>query len=422
MDLILILLDFVFKISNFLLDFVLGIAFPSLFALVSEMSPAHLRGTQIGLTVGFMALGEIFAASVVLIVDPYLQGLESKCTVPFEPTLVRAVDHAMDGKTFSWGCTWRHLCELSAVPAFIFLIFAYFYLPESPVFLAVRGRHAEARRVIYRMAKMNGKIEIASEFEPDNDDEEMFSTNVTTLTGRSTNALQFGGSVVKLLFSSTYASTTLCLFLAHFCKDFGVFGLAYVFPQFFLATTSNMSPGLEILITALLALPGVALALLLASNDRIGQLTAIPMTASICAICAFGMLSFEPHWLSSPAAYLLKFSALAFFVSVNTYIAEIFPNACRNLAMGSCGAFGKLGSISAPIIFEWSRAAHGGFDVFIWIFFGFMAAVAVVSKFALKYETKNKPLVDGMFGEGKGDLETSYGSISVDGCDVPRAG
>jgi hypothetical protein len=52
-------------------------------------------------------------------------------------------------------CTWRSLCEFSALPAFFFFVFVYIFLEESPHFLLARGRDNDLRKVLDKMSSWN---------------------------------------------------------------------------------------------------------------------------------------------------------------------------------------------------------------------------------------------------------------------------
>merc|ERR1719482_2127155 len=88
--------------------------------------------------------------------------------------------------------------------------------------------------------------------------------------------------------SPKFFMTTCFMCLAHFTKDFSVFGLAYVFPQYF-QSSGHGTVASHLIIVALLAIPGVALA-------------------------ALGMLEISPEALAVPCAYALKFLSLVFFI------------------------------------------------------------------------------------------------------------
>lgn len=50
---------------------------------------------------------------------------------------------------------WRWLLALSSLPSLLLLLF-FWVTPESPMYLCLKGRTAEARHILEKMAKING--------------------------------------------------------------------------------------------------------------------------------------------------------------------------------------------------------------------------------------------------------------------------
>ena len=114
-----------------------GIGFPAAYALAPEVAPAAWRSSLSSLMIGFMPLGELVGALVVLLVDPELDNSVKGCSAAYYPS------RALSDET----CAWRSLCEMSALPAFMFLALATSFLDESPQFLATQGRGEECEQV-----------------------------------------------------------------------------------------------------------------------------------------------------------------------------------------------------------------------------------------------------------------------------------
>lgn len=74
----------------------------------------------------------------MLFVDPELDNSVVGCSLPYYPS--RALQEPEN-------CAWKSLCELSAIPAFMFLLLAASFLEESPMFLASQGRGEECEQV-----------------------------------------------------------------------------------------------------------------------------------------------------------------------------------------------------------------------------------------------------------------------------------
>merc|ERR1719213_1118286 len=60
---------------------------------------------------------------------------------------------------------WRWLFMVGAAPAAIIFFLAYFFLYESPFFLAMRHENDKAREVLDTMRKLNGNPEVPTHYE-----------------------------------------------------------------------------------------------------------------------------------------------------------------------------------------------------------------------------------------------------------------
>merc|ERR1719201_2067983 len=300
--------------------------------------------------IGFMPGGELFAAMLVWIIDPNLERTTAHCELGYD------LDSWWHGYT---NCSWRSLCMYSALPAFLFLVLALVLLPESPHFLAARGR--ETQPLVHPGRAASGK------------------------------AAEEAGALATMT-SGKFLATSCFMCLAHFTKDFSLFGLAYVFPQYFKGNRHG-TVAQHLIITALLALPGVAIAIIVMRLPSVGHITAMRTAAAGAALMALGMLEAAPVVLAVPCAYALKFLSLVFFIITVIYTAEVFPSKYRNTAVGLCTAVGRIGSISAPLLFELSMDwSDGSFDIFLSTVVIFMSIIAVFAGWCLSIETKGKAL------------------------------
>lgn len=356
-----------------------GLGFPAVYALLAETCPTHLRGCISTSLVGFMPLGELFAALLVVLLDPNLSHSKQHCEVfNWYPNML-----------YPWECKWRSMCEISALPAFVFLLLSWFFLPESPHFLYGKGRYAEGAAVMVQMARMNGQplgmVATVERLGP-----------ATTLTSEFSELALVGDynyrAAISQLFTPTFFATTSFLGLAHFTKDFSVFGLNYVLPQYF-HTLKTLSVGTHLTIMAILSFPGVFAALLLTRMTCIGHIKSMQLCAGLCAMFTIGMLEVSKGFVGAPCAFFTKAAAMAYFICTVVYTAEVFPTDIRTTAVGICMFFGRAGSISAPLLFELSHEhAQGSFDIFLGLLIFLMICIATFAPFFLKIETKGLSL------------------------------
>lgn len=170
--------------------------------------------------------------------------------------------------------------------------------------------------------------------------------------------------------------------LAHVAKDFSVFGLSYMLPQYF-AFLKGLVAGVELLVVATLALPGVALTYLCSRVQGVSLVYLLSGSGALGSLFALGMLQGVPVSLAAPAAYLVKIFAMSFFVFTVAYTAAAFPTHVRQTAVGFCTAAGRMGSISAPLVFELSKSLTGSFDFFIGSLIFLLTLVAICAPLAL---------------------------------------
>lgn len=363
-----------------------GIGFPSVYSLIPEVCPTSTRAGMSTLMIGFMPAGELYAALMVLAVDPTLSHADQQCAGdgPY-PNLIAP----------TW-CTWRTMCELSALPAFTFLLISWFALPESPHWLRTQGRFEELGAVLDRMEAMNGKVRFRG---PGQSPQVSVPNPETPVAGALQAALPACGTglhpasksyaeVIGRLLTPPMRQTVTFMFLAHFTKDFSVFGFGYVLPQFF-HSLESLSVGAHLTMMAALSFPGVLLALALTRTEAIGHIRSMQMCALLCAVPTLGMLEATRDLAGAPCAFLAKSAAMAYFVCTVVYTAEVFPTDVRNTAVGLCTCMGRFGSILAPLLFE---LASGSFDLFVTVIMTLMTTVALLAGVALTVETKGRLL------------------------------
>lgn len=341
---------------RFLVGVGCGIGFPAVYAMIAEVCPTEYRGSTSAVMIGFMALGELFAAVGVFVIDPNLDSSKG------------------DGRT------WRLLVQYSAAPAFVFLAMSACMLMESPLYLVSKGRIDDLNDVIATMAKYNGQPApepLLPSVKIDADDKE--------------KEYSWWNSVVRL-FGTAYMATTLSLCFLHFTKDFGVFGFNYLFPQYVATLAVNLSVGTSLMLVSCVAMPGVFLAAVISRSEYVGHINSLSLMASICGLACIGLLDMVPDGLSMLFACILKLLGFCYLILTIVYTAEVFPTDMRTTAVGICTAFGRVGSILAPIYTETALEYTGSFNVFWFTLMLLMLMSAIIAKCFFTRETKGRHL------------------------------
>ena len=102
---------------------------------IAEISPAHLRGRLVSLNQLAIVFGILMAQTVNWIIARPV------------PAAATATDILLSWNG-QWG--WRWMFAATAVPSLLFLV-ATFLVPESPRWLAAKGRRGEARQALLRL-------------------------------------------------------------------------------------------------------------------------------------------------------------------------------------------------------------------------------------------------------------------------------
>src|SRR5579862_525080 len=116
---------------------------------IAEISPAHLRGRLVSLNQIAIVVG-ILLAQVMnwMIARPVSTGASAQ--------------QILSSWNGQWG--WRWMFAVTAIPSALFLI-ASLLIPESPRWMAGKGRRGEAERVLERLGGEDYAREVMSDFE-----------------------------------------------------------------------------------------------------------------------------------------------------------------------------------------------------------------------------------------------------------------
>ncbi|MFD7136461.1 MFS transporter [Streptomyces sp. NPDC059894] len=290
---------------------------------LSEFVPAARRGWFVGALAGFFSFGFVAAALIGRFVVP---------TVP-------------EG--------WRVAQVITALPV-VMLLWWRRTLPESPRYLMARGRHQEAERIVTdledRVRAAIGKplppvpVQDAAAIAP----------------VRSAPSLP---TALRYLWSGAMARRTAITWLIWFVITFSYYGFFSWIPTLLVQRGITVTKSFEFSIIIYLAqIPGYFSAAWL--SERLDRKNVIALYLSGSAVSAF--------WLSqtsTPVSITLAGAVLSFFLNgtyagVYSYTPEVFPTWIRATGTGLSSAFGRVGSILAPVIIGFSAAGFGFAGVF----------------------------------------------------------
>ncbi len=326
---------------RFLLGLGMGMEFPVAQSLVSEIIPAQLRGRYLALLEGFWPIGFIAA------------GLLARTILP------------VGG--------WRQVFIIGAVPAlFVFVIRRV--VPESPRWLASRGRMAEADRIVRR-----------------------FESAVKTQTGAAqlpdppqVYALESGArSSLADLWSARYRRRTVMLWLLWFFALLGYYGLTTWLGA--LLQDAGYSLTQSVSYTTLISLAGIpgffASAWLIEAWGR-KPTCILTLVGAAVASWFYGTAPNENALIGWGLA--LQFFQFGMWSVLYAYTPELYPTRSRATGTGCASAVGRLGSLVGPYVVGLVLPTVGQAGVFALGAGAFLIAAASVA--ALGIETRGRTL------------------------------
>lgn len=331
----------------------LGAELPVASTYVSEFSPARIRGRVIVVLEAFWAVGWTAAAIIGYIVIP-------------------ASD---DG--------WRWAFAIGMVPAFYALIVRW-GLPESPRWLAQRGRHAEAEAIVASFEaspalfrSRGGEIEESATDASTDAAAPSAGADPAAPSGHAAPAARSAGERLRLLWSPEYRGRTAALWVVWFCVNFSYYGAFIWIPSILVAAGYDLvrSFGFTLIIT-LAQLPGYAVAAwLIEVWGRRATLSTFLVGSAISAIL-FGTATGEASIIASGMA--LSFFNLGAWGALYAVTPEVYPTSVRATGAGWAAGVGRIASIVAPLAVP-PLLALGGAPLLFVVFAAFFAVAAATA-------------------------------------------
>jgi putative MFS transporter len=313
-----------------------GGALPVDYGMFSEYLPPENRGRRLVYLEAFWALGSILAALIAWLVLP------------------------------NFG--WRWMFAVSALPAFI-LLAVRSGVPESPRYLFSRGRIAEARSVLERVAAAN---------------------RTSMPEGELVAPAAKGKTGFASLLAPKLRRTTLLLWLIWFLISIGYYGIFTWLPSWF-RTKGFALPSvyLNSFILALAQVPGYfSAAWLIERWGRRWTLGAYLVASGLFA-WIFAVAATPASVVAS--AILLSFFALGAWGALYAYTPEAYPTSIRTTGIGTASAMTRIAGVIAPSI----GAMVIGKSIFVPLaVFAIAYVLAGAGAVSLPSESKNVALAD----------------------------
>lgn len=333
---------------RFVIGLGLGGELPVASTLVSEFSPARIRGRIVVALESFWAVGWLAAALIGYFIVPLENG-------------------------------WRWALALGMIPALWSLVIRL-HLPESVRFLESKGRHEKAEAIV-------ADWERASGIEPP-------ANPVDTEHGKVEK------TTMGELFGERFRRRTIALWLVWFGVNFSYYGAFIWIPTLLHADGLTMVKSFEFtLIMTLAQLPGYAVAAWLIEHWGRRPTLVTFLGGSALAAVGFGMAGAiaeavapgSEGWqygVSLALGCMLSFFNLGAWGALYAITPEVYPTTGRASGAGAATAFGRVAAMLAPIVVPW--LAPTGLGV-LFTLFSAMFALAMVAAWFLP-ENKGKAL------------------------------
>ncbi|MFC4139405.1 MULTISPECIES: MFS transporter [unclassified Microbacterium] len=315
-------------ILRFVVGLGLGAELPVASTYVSELVPARIRGRLIVVLEAFWAVGWTAAALIGFFVIPASEN------------------------------GWRWAFALGAVPA-LYAVVVRWGLPESPRWLAGRGRITRAQRIVETFEKDAGIVlSPAINKEPDTR-----PVAVTTAARLAT------------LWNREFRLRTASIWLVWFCVNFAYYGAFIWIPSILVAAGYDLvrSFGFTLIIT-LAQLPGYAVAAWLIEVWGRRTTLSVFLVGSAASAVLFGTA--DSTGMIIGAGMALSFFNLGAWGALYAVTPEIYPTSLRGTGAGWAAGVGRIASIFAPLLVPVMLEAGGAPLVFT-VFSAFFVVAAL---------------------------------------------
>jgi putative MFS transporter len=277
----------------------IGGSIPVETSVLTEFTPAAWRGRALALWGIFLPLGGFVAPLCVAVM----------------PT--------------QWG--WRGLLFLGGVPGILVLI-ARRTIPETPQYLAAKGRMREARAAVAWIANRSNEpsrpiVEIQAE---------------KSLPPRKR-------APERILFSPPFRWATATNWMIYFGTFFSYYGFILWMPALLGGYRGYASSEV---VRFMLGLSLAGLSGRIAMIFAIGRIPRRPLIMACAVLSALGLIAFAlptDHAAIMVAGYVAAFFLEGIFGAVIPFVAESYPAESRATGVGWAGGMGRLGATLAPL-------------------------------------------------------------------------
>ena len=236
---------------------------------------------------------------------------------------------------------WRYLIIATTIPQFIGAFFRLVIFPlQSPRFLIAKGRFKEARKVLVKMARLNGKK--LDDFLPE---QETFENSVEVCHQRQHRCSQFWRSLAAM-FKPPYLCVTILISVIYVIST----GAYFCSSIFLLKVLKNFhtNPYFASFFGYLGQIPGILLMSIIIEWRGVGRINSLRFFTLI-TVGSFILFAFVRHEVATPVLTVFLYFSMVPQISVLfTYMSEVYPTDIRTTAITFFNSLSALFDIAAP--------------------------------------------------------------------------
>ncbi len=337
---------------------------------IAEIAPADVRGRM----VSFNQLNIVIGISVAYFSNFLILGL-GQSDLAWTQSL----------KLAEWN--WRWMLGVEALPAILYF-FALFSVPESPRWLAMRGKAEEALEIFTRVS---GKLKAEADLKSVQD-----SLDAESHLEK--------GSFKELFMPAMRLVLTIGIVIAILQQITGINSVFFYAPMIFEQSGIGKDAAfMQAVLVGIVNLVATVVAILLI--DKLGRrpllLTGLVIIASSMLLLAYSFYSAS----YGPGGDLIEMNATLVLVGILSFVAgfgislgpvmwvlfsELFPNRIRGIAISFCGLINSSVSFIVQLVFPWELENFGPSTTFL--IYGSFAIIGLLFVMKILPETKGRSL------------------------------